>query len=201
MSRPDFEGARQYAIDCLEHQLPTQLWYHSPAHTCDDVAPAVERLAALEQIVDDELLLLRTGAYYHDLGYISRRAGHEEVSVAIARSVLPGFGYTVSQIDQVAGMIIATQLPQTPHNLLERILADADLDLLGREDFWRLSHALRAELAVHEGALSDVTWYRRQVAFLQSHRYWTASARLLREAQKQRHIAALEALIELGIGD
>lgn len=200
MGRPDFEGARQYAIDCLEHELPTQVWYHSVAHTRDDVAPAVERLAALEHVAGDSLLLLRTAAYYHDLGYIHRRDGHELASVDIARSMLPTFGYTNQHINQVAGMIMATQLPQAPQNLLERILADADLDLLGREDFWSLSHALRAELAAHEGAVSDGEWYRRQIAFLQSHRYWTASARLLRETQKQRHIAALEALIALEIG-
>jgi uncharacterized protein len=177
------------------------MWYHSVAHTCDDVAPAVERLAALEHVPGEALFLLRTAAYYHDLGYIHRRVGHELASVDIARSTLPMFGYASQQIDQIAGMIMATQLPQAPQNLLERILADADLDLLGREDFWNLSHALRAELAAYEGALSDREWYRRQCVFLQSHRYWTASARALREAQKQRHIAALEALTALEIGD
>ncbi len=47
MSTPDFERARQYALERLERELPASLTYHCLAHTQDDVVPAVERLAAL----------------------------------------------------------------------------------------------------------------------------------------------------------
>ena len=50
MSTPDFERAKHYAFERLEHNLPPNLMYHSPAHTREDVLPAAERLAALERI-------------------------------------------------------------------------------------------------------------------------------------------------------
>ena len=34
---------------------------------------------------------------------------------------LPEYGYSTGQIDRICGMIMATQIPQTPHNKLEEI--------------------------------------------------------------------------------
>ena len=96
----------------------------------------------------------------------------------------------------VAAMIQATKTPQSPHTLLEQILADADLDILGRDDFWEKNLSLRAELASQDGPVGDEEWYRLQLAFLRSHQYFTSSARTLRDAGKQRHIAELVELVE-----
>ena len=188
---PDFEQARTYAIARLTHELPPALTYHSIAHTCDEVVPAAERIAALAGIGDDDLLLLRTAAYYHDLGFITLYAGHEEASVAIARAALPRFGYQPQQIERIAGMIRATKLPQSPTTLLEQILADADLDVLGSDDFFERNSALRTEMANFGGAMTDEGWFANQLKFVQSHCYWTSAAAQLRNDGKQRSIATL----------
>ena len=44
--------------------------------------------------------------------------------------------------------------------------------------------------------MTDEEWYGGQLAFLQAHRYFTASARTLRQELKQRHIEELAALLE-----
>lgn len=44
--------------------------------------------------------------------------------------------------------------------------------------------------------MSDVQWYATQVAFIENHRYWTASARAWREPRKQEHLAQLRRLLE-----
>src|SRR6266545_8069079 len=146
IGEPDEQRARAYAYSSLR-KLPAALTYHSLAHTCDDVVPAVERLAALLGVAGENLVLLRTAAYFHDTGFVERRDKHEAASARLATSVLPYCGYTPSQIAAIERMIMATRLPQTPHTLLEQILADADLDSLAREDFLGTSLALRAELA------------------------------------------------------
>src|SRR5207253_7236261 len=89
MPHPDFESARQYALERLERDLSPKLFYHSLAHTRDDVVPAVERLAATEGITGEPLLLLRTAAYFHDLGHVKQSANHEAISIEFAREVLP----------------------------------------------------------------------------------------------------------------
>jgi uncharacterized protein len=195
MNQPDFEQAKHYALERLERELPTHLLYHSVAHTRDDVVPAAERLAALMGVNGETLLLLRTAAYFHDIGFVVQPASHEDISARIATEVLPGFDYSPAQIQMIAGMIMATRLPQSPHNLLEEIMADADLDVLGRDDFFPRHDALRAELAVSGRPMTDEQWYSVQLKFIQAHRYWTAAARTLRDAHKQEIIAAIARLL------
>jgi len=43
-------------------------------------------------------------------------------------------------------MIMATKIPQSPKNLLEQIICDADLDYLGRERYEENSLLLLQEL-------------------------------------------------------
>jgi uncharacterized protein len=193
MGEPDFEQARRYALLRLERELPPAMCYHSLEHTRDDVAPAVERLAPLEGVGGEALLLLRTAAYFHDLGLLERREDHEAAGAGLALAVLPGFGYSGAQIGVIGGMIIATRLPQRPATPLEAILADGDLDVLGRPDFLLRNLLLRAELAAFGAPHSDAEWYRSQIAFLRGHRYWTAAARELRERGKAANLRALEA--------
>ncbi len=185
---PDFPGARQYALDRLATELSPNLVYHCLAHTRDEVVPALERLAELEGVTGEPLLLLRTAGYFHDIGFVERYLDNEVVAVRIAEQALPRFSYTPDQIKTITGIILVTRLPQTPHNHLEEIMADADLDGLGREDFIEREQALRAEWATLGRIYTEEEWYRDQVRFLQSHRYFTKSARRLRDPGKKRNI-------------
>lgn len=196
MPLPDFDRAAQYAHTRLSRELSPLLTYHSLAHTCDDVVPAAERLAIQLGLQAEPTLLVRTAAWYHDLGFVVQRHEHEAVGVEIARAALPAFGYTAEQVAQIAGMIMATRVPQTPHTLHEQIVADADLDVLGREDFWLRNVALRSELAAYGQTLGDAAWYNVQISFLHKHRYWTSAARALRDVQKQQHLEQLLALLQ-----
>jgi uncharacterized protein len=165
-------------------------------HTRDEVVPAADRLAGLEGINDQALLLLRTAAYYHDVGLLRDRANHEAAGVQIAAAALPRFGYSPAQIRAISGMIMATQLPQRPRTKLEMLLADADLDVLGRSDFMYRNQALRAEIAAFGTPIGDAQWYSQQLRFIQTHHYWTAAARALRDEQKGLNCAALLRLLE-----
>lgn len=195
MSQPDFEKAREYALERLERELHSYLYYHSLGHTRDDVVPAVKLLAASQGVTDIDLLLLLTGAYFHDIGYIEKMQDHEMISARIASEALPGFGYSPDQVEIIRRIIMATKLPQSPQTLLEEIMADADLDVLGRDDFQKRSQDLRAELAALGIPNSDETWYRSQLAFLQAHHYFTPAAHRLRDEKKGKNIAALVDLL------
>ena len=195
-AQPDLARARQYVVKRLSTELAAYNTYHSLEHTVEDVARAADRLAALSGIEGDDLLLLRTAAYFHDIGFVDDRANHEVIGADIARTVLPGMGYQPEQIDAICGMIMATRLPQSPRTLLEQILADADLDVLGRADFIERSAALRAESAAMGALLTDYEWYQSQFQFVRHHDYHTPAARTLRQAGKEANLATLARLIE-----
>ena len=192
----NYELAKEYALRRLENELSPELTYHTPAHTRDGVLPAAERLAEIAGIEDEEsLLLLRTAAVFHDIGYIETGTGHEQASIRIAKEVLPGFGYTSQQIEQIQDLIIATIVPQKPKAEIQRILVDADLDVLGREDFFERSQDLRAEFLLVGREYTNEEWYRFQIQFLQRHRYFSQAAITLREPGKQRNIERLQELL------
>jgi uncharacterized protein len=183
----------------LERNLPPQRVYHNLAHTRDEVLAAVERLAAMEGIAGENLLLLRTAAWFHDVGFVVQGANHETIGAELAAQALPDFGYRPEQIAAIQGVIMATRLPQSPRTLLEQIMADADLDLLGCEEFLPRNHDLRAEMAAYGQTMDDHEWLSSQLDFLRSHVYFTASATALRSEGKLRNAQLLqEALARLG---
>jgi uncharacterized protein len=196
MNRPNLQRARQYAVQRLQRELPAVLTYHCLAHTLQGVVPAVERFAALEGVRGQDLLLLRTAAIYHDLGFVERSDGHEAISARLASEVLPRFGYSPAQIDVIRSIILATRYPFEPHSHHQSIMVDADLDVLGRDDFWTWNHALRVEREALAGQRStDQVWYAGQLAFMDAHRYFTPSAERLRQAQKRRHMDEMAGLL------
>lgn len=195
MNEPDWVGARAYALERLQQELQPHVVYHSVAHTACEVIQAVEQMVVLEGVAAADAVLLRTAVYFHDLGFIQQRIGHEQAGVQIACEVLPRFGYSTAQIETVCNLIMATRMPQTPHTLFEQIIADADLSVLGGADFAIRNQQLRLEIAAEGTGFSDTAWYEGQVAFLQQHRYWTAAARSLYDAAKQRHLAQFQALL------
>lgn len=192
----NIEEAEAYVFDKLEESLSDTLFYHGVHHTVD-VSNAALQIAIAEGIHDKEtLLLLQTAALYHDLGFISTYKGHEEEGCRLARVSLPNFDYTDEQIEKICGLIMATRVPQAPANHLEEILADADLDYLGRDDFWPISDSLYQELNKLELVTDKDSWNKLQIEFLENHQYWTKTAQKWRQPNKLKRIEELKAMVK-----
>ncbi|MCB9496753.1 MAG: HD domain-containing protein [Fibrobacteria bacterium] len=187
----------------LEEGLSPSLFYHGLHHTFDDVLPAVDRLAVSEKVAPPDRDLLLAAALFHDTGFLERYNGNEPIGARIAAETLPAHGYSSHEIERILDLILATELQdvegvmlQVPGaDSLKRILCDADLDNLGRDDFFQVSDNLRAELEEHGRKLGDLEWYSRQVLFLSQHRWFTESQRHQREAGKARNLRALKEIL------
>ncbi|MCF0069969.1 HD domain-containing protein [Dyadobacter sp. CY261] len=188
----DIEKAQEYILRELEARLDSTLFYHGVHHTIDVVHAAMD-IARLEGIMDAESIqLLWTAALYHDCGFMTTYRGHEEAGCVVVREVLPGLGYDAEQIEKICGMIMATKIPQSPKNELERVICDADLDYLGRNDFEHISATLFEELKSRDMVEDIPAWDAIQVRFLEAHQYWTVSEQKRRNAVKQRHLKQLK---------
>jgi len=184
----NFEGAKNFILEKLKKELKPTLYYHDLHHTLD-VYHSVERIAALEKVNSTELLLLKTAAMYHDCGMLRAYVGHEEASCEIADEYLPGFGYKPEEIKVINRMIMATQLPQNASDHLEQIICDADLDYLGRDDFFMISHRLKLEWNLQKFNTTTLKeWYKLQINFLGNHQFFTKSAIETREEMKQQNL-------------
>jgi uncharacterized protein len=191
----NIEEAEAFVMNLLHSQLPPDLYYHGVHHVLD-VVSATATLAENEGITDAVTLnLLRTAAFYHDSGFTRTYDGHEEAGCDIARSSLPQFAYTQEQIEIICGLIMATKIPQSPKTDLEKILADADLDYLGRNDFEEISGTLFQELKACGRIKDNDTWNKTQILFLKSHHYWTHTAHVTRTPMKLKHLERLYSMI------
>lgn len=195
----NFHKAKSFILDKLKNELRPELYYHDLNHTID-VFDSVERLSQLENISGERLILLKTAALFHDSGMLRTYVGHEEASAEIASEVLPSFGYSQDQINHINRMILTTKLPQSAQGELEQILCDADLDYLGRDDFFMISHRLKLEWNLNnfkKTSLKD--WYNLQIDFLDNHQYFTKSAIDTRELKKQLNLLEIREIMN-GLG-
>jgi len=161
-----------HVLKVLKEKLPAHLTYHHPDHTLY-VLKMAETIAREEKINEQEILLLKTAALYHDMGFIRDAHQHEAESGRLAEAELPGFGYTPNEIQIIVGMIEATSIPQQPKTMLEKILADADLEYLGTENFEIVGETLLHELKHDYPELTREKWDAMQIEFLQKHHYHT----------------------------
>jgi uncharacterized protein len=190
----NFHAAKAFILDKLERELSDRLYYHGLHHTLD-VFYTVEELCYMERVSPYEEMLLKTAALFHDSGFVVCSQGHEQMSCQIAREHLPSYGYMPNEIDRICGMIMATKIPQTPHNKLEAIMCDADLDYLGRDDFYDIGSTLFEELKAHDILQSEEMWNRIQVSFLESHCFFTPTNQRRRRPKKQRYLQELKQLV------
>lgn len=184
----DYQGVKDFILKKISAELNPNLYYHDLNHTLD-VLSSVERLAGLEKISEYETTLIKTASLFHDSGMLKTYIGHEEASCEITLKHLPGFGYSDDDISLINNMILTTKLPQSAKSLPEKIICDADLDYLGRNDFFMISHRLRYEWSLFTfRTLSLKDWYFLQIDFLTKHNYFTQSAIETREMGKQHNL-------------
>lgn len=187
---PDYAGAEKHISDLLTRDMPA-LPYHNIDHI-KDVLESALRIAEAEQVSEDEISLIRLAALFHDVGFIRGAKGHEAYGAAMAKEILPAYGLNDVQIGSICSMIMATQLPQTPANKLDKILCDADLDYLGRDDFYETGARLYQELSAAGVVETEREWNLVQRTFLQGHRYHTDFGRAQREPLKQQYLTELQ---------
>lgn len=188
------ENAEKYITGRLTTELSAALFYHDYHHTFD-VVNSCRIISEAEGITDPEdLLILKTAALYHDSGFLKVYDNHEDEGCRIAREMLPGFDYSEGQIDVICDLIQKTRIPQLPVTHLERILCDADLDHLGREDFDIIGEKLYKEWVAMGKHITASEWNDIQIKFLESHHFWTKTSVNKRSAAKQVHLDRLKAL-------
>lgn len=190
-----YSPEEKFILQKLEKDLPRDLTYHGLHHTLDVLNAAI-KIASEEKISENEIKLLRLAVLYHDAGFTTVYKNHEEEGCKMARKNLREHGYSQEDIDTICGMIMATKIPQTPSTKLEKIICDADLDYLGRNDFKKISNTLFEEMKIYVRLHDEDDWYKIQKKFLENHKYYTAFGNIKREPLKQKHLQEICRLIQ-----
>lgn len=191
---PNFLKAETEIITRLKNELSSKLIYHSYFHTLD-VMNAGMQIAEAENIAQEDICLLRVSIAYHDSGFIEVYIGHENKGCEYARNDLPKLGFTLEQIEKICGMIMATKIPNKTNNILEKIIADADLDYLGRYNYKHIAGKLFEELKLNSMVKDLESWNVLQEKFIASHKYLTKFSKENRESLKQENLQLIRELV------
>jgi uncharacterized membrane-anchored protein YitT (DUF2179 family)/predicted metal-dependent HD superfamily phosphohydrolase len=156
-----------------------------------EVVKAASMLADEEDIAEGDKKILLTAALFHDSGFLEAYDHHEEISCKLAKTYLPNYNYTPQQIDDICKLIMVTKQGARPTNILECILCDSDLYYLGTTLYAKKASQLFKELK-SKGKLKDENgWPALQSEFLNSHKYYTETARKLLAAKAKENLQAL----------
>jgi len=186
-------AARNYVTELFNHETKQELVFHNIEHT-EDVVEACSRIADSSNLSEEDRLVLILSAWFHDTGYLrSDAAGHEEESIRIATDFLTQQKADESIIQRVSSCIEATRMPQSPVNLIEKILCDADLYHLSTNDFQARSQLLKQEqeMLLHR-KIDKKEWRKNNVAFLKNHNYFTEYGQQQLQPGKLNNLNALK---------
>jgi predicted metal-dependent HD superfamily phosphohydrolase len=185
----------QYVRSLFKDELPSGIKFHDANHTLHPkrgVVAVANRIAIAEKISEHDRELLIAAAYFHDTGYIREYAKNEPIAARMAGRILKLIGYKPKEVEKIQKMILATDLAIEPKTHIEKILCDADLDNLGREDFFKLDSKLREGRRIRGLDVSDdVKWYKGTLQVMKNHHYYTESQKQLREKEKEKNIEQL----------
>jgi len=190
MPENEFEKIKKNVLAKLKGLSP-DLTYHCINHTLDIMEQSV-RIAHKEGITGErDLFLLKVAALYHDSGFLKTYTNHEIKSCEIFLEDMKDSDFTDEEKDIICGLIMATKIPQQPHTQMEKIICDADLDYLGRKDFFEIGETLRKEFLHHKIVHNNDEWEKLQLKFLQNHKYHTKASQIQREPFKQQNLSKL----------
>ena len=184
----------------LQKKLPSDLRYHSFAHTLEVLRDVIE-FALTDKLPARSIELLALAAVTHDVGFIQSRVDNEGIGAKYACDVMmKAGGYSHEEIRLVERMILDTALVhidgalrQVPHTELSKYLLDADLGNFGRDDFFHKSDLQREELG------EDLIPFRaKTLQLLSAHVWLTNAAMTTRQSKKEENVAKLKVLIEQG---
>jgi len=169
----------------------SKLHFHNYKHALD-VYEQVELLAHSENIREEDILLLKTAALLHDIGYaISYQDDMLKLCEEIARESLPVFQYKPQQIDKVCQLMKATHFESIPNNILEEIMHDANFMYFGRADYISRMMCLYNEQVEHGISVKKTVWLQNQIDRLINHQFFTLAANKLAKVSTEQQIANL----------
>ena len=182
-----------YITGIYSNDTDKELFYHNLVHTQQVVANAA-KIATFYKLNEKDYFIVITAAWFHDIGYyIGEATGHELIGAEMAASFLKDKGVEEEAIMAIKNCIMATRMPQRPTTLLEQIVCDADLFMIGTEDFDKRNKLMRKEAEWQsDRKINKSEWRKSTIAMMEAHHFHTDYARKLLQDKKMENLDKLK---------
>ena len=78
----------------------SKLKYHGPHHTLD-VMEALKELGRAEGLSEEDVMLVKAAALFHDSGFLNKYQDNESEGAKLAKRELPRYGFTETQVQRI----------------------------------------------------------------------------------------------------
>lgn len=187
------QKVKQYVVHFFKTKEDQKFAYHNLSHT-EAVVSNAAKIAGHYQSGDKDTFIIITAAWFHDTGYFTGGPlDHEVRGADIAAQFLKGIGIDDETILAVRKCIVATRMPQSPENLPEQIVCDADLYHFGTDHFAERNKLMRQEIEWRLGKkISKEEWRKNTILFMEAHHYQTDYCGNLLQEKKNQNLKALK---------
>ncbi len=182
--------------------LPLEwLYYHQYNHSLEVMERAMY-LWEKEGLSETDIEIVAIAWLFHDTGFVIEYDNNEVIGAKIAKNYLKSILYPESQIETVFRLILATQPSyKTPVDILEKIIKDADLDNLWREDFFEKNTKMKQEIeTIKKIKMIEPTWVHASLKLIKEYQFYTPTQqkeRWLRQLQNRRKLEEIIKEIEI----
>lgn len=187
------EQVKQYVVQFFKSRGEQKFAYHNLSHTEAVVSNAIS-LAQYYHLDAKDTFIVNAAAWFHDSGYFTGDPlDHETRGAAIAAQFLRSVNAEDEIIQSVQKCILATRMPQSPANLLEKIVCDADLYHFGTDNFAERNKLMRKEAEWRLGKkIPKEDWRKSTIVFMEAHQYQTDYGRSLLQDKKNQNLKTLK---------
>lgn len=186
--------AKKYVNSIL---MPLENFYYHQYEHALDVMHRASYLWEKEWLNQEDIEMMALAWLFHDTWFTIQYDSNEFIWAKIARNYLKGKLYPDIKIEIIERVILATDPNYTkPIDIYESIIKDADLDNLGRDDFFDKWEKLKMELeTIKKIKIKDPDWHHSSLDFLWNHKYYTKTQEIERWWKKKENEEKLKKLI------
>jgi putative nucleotidyltransferase with HDIG domain len=184
--------AGDYVANLYKENLSDKIVFHTLDHT-KYVVDSAEYIGEKSGLSDEDLNKVKLCAWFHDIGFTIDPDNHEEEGAKIAAEFLRSKGYDEDTVTLLKNCLMATQIPQRPHDIYSKVLCDADLTHLADENYLEVIDPMRKEWANLLGEkISKRKFHKMSVKFFQKHNYHTDFALKELKPKKEKNLETLK---------
>ena len=166
-----------------------QHYYHSYNHAIEVMERAVY-LWKKEWLNNEDLEILALAWLFHDTWFVIQYDNNEPIWAKIAANYLKSLLYPNKKIEIIRRLILATDSDyKNPTDIYEKIIKDADMDNLWRDDFINKANSLKKEIEIiKQIKIIDPDWNHWLVDLLKEHQYKSFTQKIERDKKKNENL-------------